>query len=221
MRADTSCVLFDLDGTLVDSAGDLAGAANDMRCARNLSALPLEPLRRMAGAGARGLLEVAFQVLPGEPEFEPLKVEFLDRYERRLLSTTQVFAHVRPLLHWLNAQQCSWGIVTNKAARFTVPLVEGLPELVGAAVVISGDTTPHIKPHPAPLLEAAKRLAFPPEKCIYVGDDLRDMLAARAAAMRPLAAAWGYLGESGSVSEWPSELVLPNGEALLNWLQMP
>jgi N-acetyl-D-muramate 6-phosphate phosphatase len=221
MRADVSCVLFDLDGTLVDSAGDLAGAANDMRLDRGLVALPLEPLRQMAGAGARGILGVAFQVRPDAPEFEALKTEFLNRYEQRLLLTTQVFGHVLPLLRWLDGKGLPWGIVTNKAARLSMPLVAGLAELSGAAVVISGDTTPYTKPHPAPLLEAARRLACSPEKCVYVGDDLRDMQAARAAAMRPLAAAWGYLGATEAVEHWPSEQVLADGEVLLNWLQMP
>jgi phosphoglycolate phosphatase len=182
-------VLFDLDGTLVDSAPDLAGAANDLRAVHGLPPLAYERLRPMVGSGARGMVGVAFGVAPGDARFEPLRDAFLDRYAGRLLEQTCVFDAVRPVLDALAAAGLPWGIVTNKASRFAEPVVRGLGLQPGAAVLVCGDTTPHAKPHPAPLHEAARRLGLASRDCVYVGDDLRDIQAAQAARMPSAAAA--------------------------------
>jgi phosphoglycolate phosphatase len=213
-------VLFDLDGTLVDSAPDLAGAANDLRQAHGLQALAFEVLRPMVGAGARGMLQVAFDVGPGNARFEALREDFLRRYEARILRDTRVFASMQPVLQALQRHALPWGIVTNKVARFSVPLVEGLGLMQSCAVLVSGDSTPHAKPHPLPLLEAARRLGLVPERCLYVGDDLRDVQAGRAARMPTLAAAWGYLGRGEAIEDWNADAVLSAPEDLLNWLGM-
>jgi phosphoglycolate phosphatase len=213
-------VLFDLDGTLVDSAPDLAGAANDLRQAHGLQALAFEILRPMVGAGARGMLQVAFDVGPGNARFEALREDFLRRYEARILRDTRVFASMQPVLQALQRHALPWGIVTNKVARFSVPLVEGLGLMQSCAVLVSGDSTPHAKPHPLPLLEAARRLGLVPERCLYVGDDLRDVQAGRAARMPTLAAAWGYLGRGEAIEDWNADAVLSAPEDLLNWLGM-
>ena len=213
-------LLFDLDGTLVDSAPDLAGAANDLRAAHGLPALPIAELRPMVGAGARGMVGIAFGVLPGDDRFDGLKDAFLARYAERLLHGTQVFRAMQPVLDRLDAAQLPWGIVTNKAMRFTAPLVEGLGLSSRARVVIAGDTTPHAKPHPAPLLEAARRLGVDPAVCAYVGDDHRDMVAGRAAGMATLAAAWGYLGQGEPVHAWGADQVLSSPVDLLHWLEL-
>lgn len=214
-------VLFDLDGTLVDSAPDLAAAANALRDAHGLAPLPYEQLRPMVGSGARGMVGVAFGVAPGEPRFEELKARFLDTYAGCLLQRTVLFEHMQGLLAALEAAPLPWGIVTNKAARFTAPLVVGLGLAERAATVISGDTTAHAKPHPQPLLEAARRLGVLPGNCLYVGDDLRDMQAGRAAGMAVAAATWGYLGHSEAVHDWPADTWVASGQELLTWLQMP
>ena len=180
-------LLFDLDGTLVDSAPDLAGAANDLRAVHGLPALPHAALRPMVGAGARGMVGVAFGVAPGEARFDALRDAFLARYAERLLHRTQVFADMLPVLDALEAAGLRWGIVTNKAMRFTAPLVEGLGLQARATVVIAGDSTPHAKPHPAPLLEAARRAGVEASACAYVGDDHRDIVAGKAAGMAALA----------------------------------
>lgn len=211
-------VLFDLDGTLIDSAPDLAGSANDMRLARGLPALPYEQLRSMAGAGARGMLGAAFGVLPTAPEYADLKQEFLDTYERRMLQETRVFEHIMSMLSALQAREVRWGIVTNKAERFALPLTRALGLHQGAAAVIGGDTTPHLKPHPAPLLEAVRRAGAHADHCVYVGDDERDILAGRAAGMRTVAASWGYLGQGAHISSWGADLTINQPHALLNWL---
>lgn len=214
-------VLFDLDGTLIDSAPDLAATVNAMRTDRGLEALAYARLRPMVGAGARGLIGLAFDCHPGDDDFEALRDEFLNRYEAGLLRSTAVFAAMTPVLDRLDADGWRWGIVTNKVERFTQPLVHGLGLQSRAAVVISGDTTPHSKPHPAPLLEAARRVGVAASQCLYVGDDERDVQAGHAAGMVTLAAAWGYLGQSEPIENWGAHVVLAEPDALLQWLHLP
>jgi 2-phosphoglycolate phosphatase len=220
MTGQPPVVLFDLDGTLIDSAPDLAGAANDLRAHHGLPPLPHDMLRPMVGAGARGMVAVAFGVAPDDDAFAALRDAFLARYAERLLEQTQVFAAMAPVLDALDAAGLRWGIVTNKAMRFTAPLVDGLGLSARAAVVIAGDSTPHAKPHPAPLLEAARRMGAAPAACVYIGDDHRDMVAGRAAGMGTLAAAWGYLGQGESVHAWGADGVLSSPAELLQWLEL-
>jgi phosphoglycolate phosphatase len=218
MSSRCEAVLFDFDGTLVDSAPDLAGTANDLRSERGLPPLPFERLRPMVGAGARGMVGVAFGVKPGDDEFAALRDAFLDRYAQRMLQTTRVFDAMQPVLQRLEGAGVRWGIVTNKATRFTKPMVAGLGLSERIAALVCGDTTPHSKPHPAPLLEAARQLALPAAHCVYVGDDLRDVIAGRAAAMATLIAQWGYLGDGPPVHEWGADALLDTPTALLHWL---
>ena len=220
MSGSTQLLLFDLDGTLIDSAPDLAAAANAMRAVRNLPALPLAALRPMVGSGARGMVGTALGVKPGDDGFDALRHEFLERYQAALLVHTAVFADMLPVLDRLEAAGRRWGIVTNKAARFTQPIVQGLRLDTRAAVVVSGDTTPHSKPHPAPLLEAERRAGIDAAHCAYVGDDERDIQAGRAAGMTTLAAAWGYLGQGEPVEAWGAHAILQQPAALLHWLQL-
>ncbi len=211
-------VLFDLDGTLVDSAPDLAGATNDMLAARGLPAVPFERLRPMVGAGARGMMGVAFGVTPQEAAFAELRTEFFDRYEARLLQATQPFEGVAELLAGLTAAGLSWGIVTNKIERFALPLARGMGWEGVAAAVIGGDTTGHAKPHPAPLLEAARRSGVAPEHCVYVGDDARDIQAGKAAGMPTVAVRWGYLGQGEPIEAWGADAIFDRPSQLLDWL---
>ena len=213
-------MLFDLDGTLIDSAPDLAGASNDMRLARGLPALPYERLRPMVGSGARGMVGAAFGVGPEEAGFQALRDEFLSRYALRMTQDTRVFADMLPMLKALEARACLWGIVTNKAMRFTEPLVRALGLQGRAAVVIAGDTTAHAKPHPAPLLEAARRMGVKPGQCVYVGDDLRDVLAGRAAGMTTVAVRWGYLGVGDPIEAWGADHVADSPDDVLKKLAM-
>lgn len=220
MRAGVSTVLFDLDGTLVDSAPDLAGAANELRERHQRPPMPFETLRPMVGAGARGMLGVAFGLTPADPGFDVLRDEFLALYEARMLRETRVFAAMEPVLARLESAGLRWGIVTNKHERFAWPVIRGLGLDRRAAALVAGDTTPHAKPHPAPLLEAARQVGVPPQACIYVGDDLRDVQAGRAAGMPALAAAWGYLGQGESIKDWAADSVLSEPADLLNWLDL-
>lgn len=220
MFTDLQAVLFDLDGTLIDSAPDLGAAADQMRVDRGLASYPLERYRFMAGAGARGMLGIAFDVTPDDPRYQSLCEEFFRNYESRLTQLTKPFDGVTGLIEALQAHHLPWGIVTNKVERFALPVVEHFPWAQTAGTVIGGDTTPHPKPHPAPLFEAARRLGVAPDHCLYVGDDLRDIKAGRAAGMSTVAAAWGYLGDKGHITTWQADKVAETPSALLkliNW----
>lgn len=211
-------VLFDLDGTLIDSAPDLGAAADKMRLDRGLPSLPAARYRPMAGAGARGMLHIAFGMSPQDPDFDAMREEFFGNYERCMTHNTYAFDGVPELLHALEQRQLPWGIVTNKSQRFTNPLTQSMPLLAGAGVVVSGDTTPHAKPHPAPLLEAARRLGVAPAACLYVGDDERDIVAGRAAGMRTVAATYGYLGSQLDTAVWQADAEIKSPMALLQLL---
>jgi phosphoglycolate phosphatase len=218
MKPAVQAVLFDLDGTLVDSAPDLAGAVNDLLAEEGRPALPYERLRPLVGSGARGMVGAAFGLRPGDDGYEPRRVRFLELYAARSLRLTTVFDGVAPLLEGIEQAGLRWGIVTNKAHHLAHPIVHGLGLGDRAGVLIGGDTTPHAKPHPAPLLEAARRMGMDPAACVYVGDDLRDIQAGRAAGMAALAAAWGYLGNGEPVHDWQADAVIDQPRSLLNWL---
>ncbi|MEO6661344.1 MAG: phosphoglycolate phosphatase [Burkholderiaceae bacterium] len=213
-------VLFDLDGTLIDSAPDLAGAANDMRAARGLPRLSLAHFRPMVGSGARGMVGQAFQVGPQDDGFAAMREEFLQRYETRMTQDTRLFPDVAALLDALLERGVPWGIVTNKAERFSVPLVHALGLRERAAVLVCGDTTAHPKPHPEPLFEAARRLRIEPAHCLYVGDDRRDAQAGRAAGMRTVAVTWGYLGLGDPIDAWGADHIIDAPSEVLNLLVM-
>ena len=201
-----AAILFDLDGTLADTAPDLADAVNLLRTERGMELAPYATLRPFASAGARGLIGAAFGILPEDPGYDVLRNQFLLNYIASIAVKSTLFGGVEQLLTELSMRNIAWGIVTNKAARLTDMLVPRIG-LQNAGCVISGDTTAHPKPHPAPLLEAARRLGIAPSRCWYVGDDLRDIEAGRAAGMTTIAAAWGYCGKSAP-QEWQADVVL-------------
>lgn len=216
--AHVRAILFDLDGTLVDSAPDLGAAADQMRLDRGMPSLAYDEYRRLAGSGARGMLEVAFGVAPADPDFAALKDEFFVNYTRCLTQRSRPFDGVAALLADLNCRGLVWGIVTNKAARYSEPLTRATGIFAGAAALVSGDTTPHTKPHPAPLLEAARRIGVDPSACMYVGDDHRDILAGRAAGMATVAACYGYLGRPADPHQWGADAAIKSPLDLLQLL---
>jgi 2-phosphoglycolate phosphatase len=219
MFTNTSAVLFDLDGTLIDSAPDLGAAADKMRLVRGLPSLPYESYRPMAGAGARGMLGIAFGLTPEHPDFPAMREEFFVNYEGCMTQRTFAFDGVAELIEQLVARGLPWGVVTNKSARFTDPLTRAMPLFTTARAVVSGDTTPHAKPHPEPLYEAARRLGVEPASCIYVGDDERDVVAGLAAGMGTVAATYGYLGQQADTSRWGAHAAINSPLALLQLLR--
>ena len=207
-------VLFDLDGTLADTAPDLAAALNRVRAARALPALPLAELRPMASHGARGLLQVGFGVGPGDAEFETLRVEFLACYAQAICVHTRLYDGMQALLEALGQRALPWGIVTNKASALTTPLLDALALDPAPGCVVCGDTTARPKPAPDPLLHAAALLGVEATACVYLGDDLRDMQAARAAGMTAAAVAYGY-GAGSAPEQWGADFVLAHPGELL------
>jgi phosphoglycolate phosphatase len=207
-------VLFDLDGTLADTAADLAAAVNKMRRVRGLDLVALDKLRPLASAGARGLIGGAFGKTPDDAGFTALREEFLANYAADICIETTLFPGIPEVLDELASRGVPWGIVTNKAQRLTTPLADQLGLTSIAGCIVCGDTTPHAKPHPAPLLHAAELLAMAPAQLVYVGDDLRDVQAGRAAGMLTVAAAYGYCGNDLPAIEWQADYVVNSTEEL-------
>lgn len=221
MRAAASqAVFFDLDGTLADTAEDLVAPVQAMRAERGLAPLPLATLRPFASMGARGLIGKGLGIAEEAPEFERLRAEFLRRYEAGLLERTQLFAGMREVLDGLDAAGIPWGVVSNKLERYLHPIMAGLGVLERSVCAIGGDTTPYAKPHPEPLLHGARLASVAAVNCIYIGDDLRDIEAGRAAAMRTVAASYGYCGGDSPPQEWGASHLITHPIELLDLLEL-
>ncbi|MBU3611292.1 HAD family hydrolase [Polynucleobacter sp. MG-27-Goln-C1] len=208
-------VFFDLDGTLADTAPDLVAAANQLLIARNLAPKQYEILRPRASAGARGLISGAFGIDPDHPDFIPLRDEFFANYEKALLVNSVLFEGVDHLLDQLDGAKLPWGIVTNKSERFTNPLTDLMGLRQRAASTVSGDTTPYSKPHPEPILHAARIANIDPSYSVYVGDDIRDIVAGKAAGMKTIAAAYGYCGCEEPPEAWGADYLVRHPKELL------
>jgi N-acetyl-D-muramate 6-phosphate phosphatase len=210
-------VFFDLDGTFADTAPDLAYAVNRMREARGMAAVPLAATRPVTSMGARGLLGVGFGIPPEHADYQAMRAEFLEIYERNILRDTRLFPGTDELLEGIEARGITWGIVTNKAERLARLLFDGLGLSKRASCIVGGDTAGHLKPHPAPLYAACRATGCDPAGCIYVGDDKRDVDAGRAAGMRTAAAKWGYLN-GGRPEEWGADWLLDKPQDILRLL---
>jgi phosphoglycolate phosphatase len=208
-------VFFDLDGTLADTAPDLGAALNRLLAEQGQAHLPHSVLRPHVSAGARGLLRIGFGLAPEDPTYPSLHKRFLDIYESALCQETTLFAGMSTLLDALEANGIAWGVVTNKPERFTLPLMEALGLATRAAAVVGGDTTARAKPDPLPLLHACTVAGVSAKASAYVGDDLRDIQAGRAAGMVTFAAAWGYLGDGLPIGEWGADRLITEPTALL------
>jgi 2-phosphoglycolate phosphatase len=211
------CVLFDLDGTLADTAPDLAYALNLLRAERGLEPVPVSTLRSHVSHGARGMLEAGLDLRPGDDEFIELRDRFLKLYEDNLVRDSVLFDGMHDLLDGIEARGLSWGVVTNKAERFAVPLIAGLGLSVRTGCLVGGDTTGRAKPHPDPLLEGARRIGVDPLRCLYVGDDRRDVEAGIAAGMTPVVALYGYL-HGADPHDWGADWMIEQPLHLLDGL---
>lgn len=213
-----AAVLFDLDGTLVDTAPDLGFALNEMRARRGLAPLALDNIRPQASHGSQGLLRLGFGVDQDQPEFFTLRMEFLDIYARHLVRDSAPFPGVAEMLDGLEIRGLAWGVVTNKPARFTEPLLEHFGLAKRAACIVSGDTCARSKPYPDPVLHACHVAGAEPGACLYVGDAERDIQSARAAGMPALVALYGYLAEDDTPTAWGAQGYLDTPTALLDYL---
>lgn len=212
-----SAVLFDLDGTLVDTAPDLGFALNLMRQRRGLPPLPDAAIRGQASHGSQGLIRLGFGVAQTEPAFPELRREFLDIYEAHLTDRSTLFPGVDRLLATFESRAIAWGVVTNKPDRFTRPLLDRLGLLARTACVVSGDTCTRAKPAPDPMLHACRTVAATPDRCLYVGDAERDVQAGRAAGMPVIVALYGYLSDTDCPEAWGSDGYIRHPVDLLDY----
>ena len=211
-------VLFDLDGTLADTAPDLGGTINFLLAEEGRPQQPLAALRPYVSQGVRGMLWAGFGISKSHADYERLANRFLDIYASRLCDESQLFDGIAELLDALESMGLHWGIVTNKRMRFTDPLVELLSLSPRTCCVVSGDTTAEAKPSALPVLHACKLLRCSPSRTLYVGDDLRDIQAGRNAGCLTVAAAYGYLGDSGPPETWGADLVIEHPAELTAYL---
>lgn len=200
-------ILFDLDGTLADTAPDLGGALNRLRQEEGLAPVPMAQLRPFTSQGVRGLLGAGMSIYPDDARYGELSGRFLEIYAEHLCVETRLFDGMPELLDAIEGAGKRWGIVTNKRERYTMPLVDALGLSARAATVVSGDTTPQAKPSPLPLLHACREAGHPPAATLYVGDDKRDIEAGKAAGTATAAVSFGYLGDGGPIETWGADLV--------------
>lgn len=208
-------VLFDLDGTLADTAPDLGLALNMQRQRHGLAALPQATIRPHASHGSKGLLGIGFGITPEAPDFAAKREEYLALYDEVFCRQPTLFVGIAELLTQIEQQGLLWGVVTNKPRRFTQPLMQALGLSERAACIVSGDDCPQPKPHPGTLLLAAEQANAAPEHCIYVGDAERDMIAGRAAGMATVAALYGYLDDTDKPDEWGAQYAIQTPVELL------
>jgi 2-phosphoglycolate phosphatase len=212
-------VLFDLDGTLADTAPDMARTVNEMRSRRGLAHVDESKVRPHVSKGARGMLMAAFAVNPEDAQYLEMREEFLRIYECNLCVDSRLFPGMTDLLGWLESDGIAWGVVTNKYERLARPLIEQFGLGQRAGVVVGGDTCKRAKPFPDPLLLAADTLGIAPERTLYVGDDERDVQAARAAGMPVLVAGYGYLGDGPPPAQWGADGIVAAPEGVKAWIE--
>jgi len=211
-------VLFDLDGTLADTAADLGAVLNRLRAEVGHPPLPAASIRPHVSKGVRGLLGIGFELAPGDRHYAELHQRFLAYYEEALCVGTTLFDGIDGVLVQLESSGIHWGVVTNKTSRYTLPLMGALGLARRAACIVSGDSSPRPKPAPDPLWLASAIAGVEPKGCLYIGDDQRDMQAARAAGMVAVAAAWGYLGNDLPLEEWGADTIISTPSELAGLL---
>ncbi len=211
-------VLFDLDGTLLDTAPDLAGALNHVRSEDGLDALPYALVRPCISRGSHALMRLGYTLAADTPAYETRRQRLLAWYRAHIAEQTALFPGMDDVLLTLERNGQPWGIVTNKPGWLTQPLLAAVALNLRAACVISGDTLAHSKPHPAPILAATAELGLSPQDCLYVGDAENDALAAQAAGMRCVIAGYGYLAPDDCPAQWPMAGMIDRPSDLLAWL---
>ncbi len=214
----TEAVLFDLDGTLLDTAPDLARALNAVLVEQGLAPLPFDRIRPVVSHGGRALIELGFELPPGHPDFESLRKQLLDYYQAHIADDTRLFPGMEQVLQHIEEQDIRWGVVTNKPGWLTGPLLDALDLDKRTSSIVSGDTLSENKPHPAPLLHACRDIGSDPAHCVYVGDAQRDIEAARRAGMPSLVAMFGYLMEDDRPDQWGADALIEQPSGILDWI---
>ena len=217
MKAEIRAILFDLDGTLADTAPDMVRTVNAMRVSRSLDPVALEIVRPHVSKGARGMIGAAFGITPEHAQFAAMREEFLAIYAENLCVDTRLFPGMDEVLDRLEGRGLAWGVVTNKFERLARSVMDGLGLASRSAVIVGGDTCARAKPFPDPLLHAAEQLSLKPATVLYVGDDERDVQAARAAGMPVLAAGYGYLGDGPEPARWGADGVVASPAEIGRW----
>jgi len=212
-------VLFDLDGTLADTAPDMARTVNEMCAARGLPPVAEAKVRPHVSKGARGMIGAAFGIESDDPIFRAMREEFLDIYSRNLWIESRLFPGMAELIGWLEDEGIAWGVVTNKFERFARPMVDAMGLAARARVIVGGDTCERAKPFPDPLLHAAGILGIAADRTLYIGDDERDVQAARAAGMPVIVAGYGYLGDGAPPAEWGSDGIVADPSGIRTWIR--
>jgi len=213
-----SAILFDLDGTLVDTAPDLAFALNTLLEQEGYSALPYHEIRPVASHGSAGLLGLGFGISTEDKNYSPLQQRFLQLYQDNIARETALFEGMEDVLSALEKANIAWGIVTNKPAFLTEPLLQQLNLSHRAACIVSADTTPFTKPHPAPMLHACEIIHHQPEHCLYIGDAQRDIEAGKNAKMQTVTALYGYLSDQDDPDSWLADTIIKHPRDILKWL---
>jgi len=220
MSTALRAVLFDLDGTLLDTAPDLAAALNRTRFTYGKAPLPYADIRPWVSHGSYALTRLGFDFPEDSAEFETARLALLDAYHAHVADHTTPFPGIDAVLDDLLARDLRWGIVTNKPGWLTTPLLARLALAWQPGCVISGDTLPERKPHPAPLLHAAELLGCAPTSCLYIGDAARDVEAGQRAGMRTLVASYGYLGPGEDPASWAATAIVESPAAIVAWLAL-
>jgi 2-phosphoglycolate phosphatase len=211
-------VLFDLDGTLADTAPDLAAALNFVLEAEGEAALPFERIRPVVSHGGIALLRLGFGIEPGTARFDDLRERFLGHYRKHIVQRTRLFPGMAGVLDHIERRGMRWGVVTNKPGWLTEPLIAGLGLAARAAAVVSGDTLAQRKPDPAPMLLACRQAGCAAAECLYVGDAARDVEAGRNAGMRTLVALFGYIDAQDEPTAWGADGMVESPQEILDWL---
>lgn len=212
-------VLFDLDGTLLDTAPDLAAALNAILLNQHYQPLPLASIRPTVSEGAAGLLKLGFNITDQNSRLPNLRKQFIEYYGRHICKHTQLFPHIDTVIHYLQEHNLSWGIVTNKSTTLTTKLLNYFPLLKKARCIIAGDTLEYSKPHPKPLLHACECISCIPENCVYIGDAKRDIEAANAAKLHSLIALYGYIPSKEDTKSWKASGMVDTPLAIIDWLK--
>lgn len=219
LPAKPAAILFDLDGTLVDSAADLAWAMDILLARKGKGTLSYPEFRATVSQGSVAMLSHAFKLDPADPQIEVLRPEFLDIYSEHLSAKSECFEGIEEALNTIEASGIPWGIITNKPTALTTPLLDKLNLSNRAGCVVCGDTLKYRKPHPAPMLLACEQLNVMPEECVYVGDAPRDIEAAQGTCMASIAAAWGYLSPEDQPANWGAAQVIDTSGEFADWIK--